>query len=263
MPRSAAALQQPAVVLFQIELGHFLASSHFNELVAMQTLAHVPFFKDVTDLDFERFDRRCNWRRCRSGEIVVDYEDESSDVYFIISGEVRILIRTQAGKEVILGETRAGQFFGEMSAIDGAKRSANVTALTNSEVCIMPTSVLWEIIFSSPTTCQKILRLLTGRVRELNARFAEHSIFDLKHRLYSELLRMAHPRPSRPDERAVTPPPFHHVLAARIGCRREQVTRELSAMAEEGLIEKTRGALILLQPRVLELRLNEAMREGG
>src|ERR1019366_10109001 len=47
------------------------------------------------------------------------------------------------------------------------------------------------------------------------------------------------------------------------GCRREQVTRELLAMAEEGLIEKTRGALILLQPLVLEKRLDEAMRERG
>ncbi|HEY8006514.1 MAG TPA: Crp/Fnr family transcriptional regulator [Methylocella sp.] len=229
----------------------------------MQTLARVPFFKDVADLDFERFDRRCNWRRYNGGETVVDFEDESSDVYFIISGEVRILIRTHAGKEIILGETKAGQFFGEMAAIDGAKRSANVTALTNSELCIMPTKVFREVIFASPTTCERILRLLTGRVRELNARLAEHSIFDLKHRLYSELLRMAHPRPGRPDERAVTPPPFHHVLAARIGCRREQVTRELSAMAEEGLIEKSRGALVLLQPHVLETRLNEAMREGG
>src|SRR5450631_1323453 len=223
------------------------------ELAAMQTLARVPFFKDVADLDFEQFDRRCNWRRYTGGETVVDFEDESSDVYFIISGEVRILIRTLARKEIILGETKAGQFFGEMAAIDGAKRSANVTALTNSEVCIMPTAVFWEVIFSSRTTCQKLLRLLTGRVRELNARYAEHSIFDLKHRLYAELLRMAHPRPGRPGERAVTPPPFHHVLAARIGCRREQVTRELSAMAEEGLIEKTRGALILLQPGVLEM----------
>jgi hypothetical protein len=107
------------------------------------------------------------------------------------------------------------------------------------------------------------LRLLTGRVRELNARLAEHSVFDLRHRLYSELLRMSHPRQGRPEERAVTPPPLHHVLAAWIGCRREQVTRELSAMAGEGLIERTRGALVLLQPQVLATRLNEAMREGG
>jgi CRP/FNR family transcriptional regulator, cyclic AMP receptor protein len=229
---------------------------------AMHTLAHVPFFKETADLDFSRFDRRCTWRHYKGEEIVVDYEDESSDVYFIISGEVRVLIRTAAGKEVILGEIKAGQFFGEMAAIDGAKRSANVTALTNSEVCIMPTNVFREMIFSSQTICERILRLLTGRVRELNARLTEHSIFDLKHRLYSELLRMAHPRQGRSDQRTVTPPPLHHVLAARIGCRREQVTRELSAMADEGLIEKTRGALVLLRPHAIETRLDEAMRDG-
>jgi DNA-binding transcriptional regulator YhcF (GntR family) len=53
------------------------------------------------------------------------------------------------------------------------------------------------------------------------------------------------------------------VLAARIGCRREQVTRELSSLAQEGLIEKTRGALVLLKPQVLETRLAEAMCEDG
>ena len=229
----------------------------------MQTLARVPFFKDIADLDFERFDRLCHWRRYNDGELVVDYEDESSDVYFIIAGEVRVLIRTVAGKEIILGESRAGQFFGEMTAIDGAKRSANVTALTKSELCIMPAHVFRELIFSSQAASERILRLLTGRIRELNARLAEHSIFDLKHRLYSELLRMAHVRPGKPAERVVTPPPFHHVLAARIGCRREQVTRELSALAQEGLIEKTRGALVLVKPAVLETRLADAMREGG
>ncbi len=74
---------------------------------------------------------------------------------------------------------------------------------------------------------------------------------------------MSNPRPGKPSEKTVTPPPFHHVLAARIGCRREQVTRELSAMAHDGLIEKTRGALVLLKPQVLEARLAEAMREDG
>ncbi len=229
----------------------------------MQTLARVPFFRDITDLELERHDRRCAWRRFDDGETIVDYEDETSDVYFIVSGEVRVLIRTQAGKEIILAEMRSGQFFGELAAIDGARRSANVTALTKTELCIMPAGVFRELIATSPTVCDRILRLLTGRVRELNARLAEHSIFDLKHRLYSELLRLAGPRPGRPNERTVTPPPYHHVLAARIGCRREQVTRELSAMAHEGLVEKTRGALVLLRPQVLEARLAEALREEG
>jgi CRP/FNR family transcriptional regulator, cyclic AMP receptor protein len=173
----------------------------------MQTLAQVPFFKDAADLDSSRFDRRCAWRRYRAEEIVVDYEDESSDVYFIVAGEVRVLIRTAAGREIILGDLKVGQFFGELAAIDGAKRSANVTALTSSEICIMPANVFREIIFSSSTICERVLRLLTGRVRELTARVTEHSVFDLKHRLYSELLRMAHPRLGRPAQRALAPPP--------------------------------------------------------
>jgi CRP-like cAMP-binding protein len=211
--------------------------------------SRIPFFKDVSDLDFEKFERRCLWRRFEEGETVVDYEDESSDVYFIIAGDVRVLIRTPAGKEIILAEMRPGEFFGELSAIDAVKRSANVTALTRSELCIMPAAVFRDIIFASRIACDKILRLLSGRV------------LDLKHRLYSELMRLSHPRTGRPGERAVTPPPYHHILAARIGCRREQVTRELSAMSTEGIIEKTRGALVILKPQVLQTRLQDALRE--
>lgn len=229
----------------------------------MQTLSQIAFFKDIQDIDFERFERRCSWKRYVSGEIIVDYEDETYDVFFIIAGEVRILIRTASGKELILADTRGGQFFGEMSAIDATKRSANVTSLTNSELCIMPGNVFRELIFASQTACEKILRLLTGRIRELNGRLTEHSVFDLKHRLYAELLRMSSVRPGKTQERVVSPPPFHHVLAARIGCRREQITRELSSLAQEGLIDKTRGALILLKPQILHQRLEEALGQGG
>ena len=228
-----------------------------------QTLARIPFFKDTTDVDFVQYDRRCNWKRYEDNETIVDFEDQTSDVYFILSGDVRVLIRTVAGKEVILAEMKAGQFVGEMSAIDSVARSANVTALTRSELCIMPASVFRELLFASRSTCEKVLRLLTGRIRESNARLTEYSVFDLKHRLYAELLRMSHPRAGHDGQRIVSPPPFHHVLAARIGCRREQVTRELSSLDHEGIVEKTRGGLVLVKPRTLETRLAEAMRSEG
>ncbi|MFN3890726.1 MAG: Crp/Fnr family transcriptional regulator [Beijerinckiaceae bacterium] len=226
----------------------------------MQTLARIPFFKDAGDIEFARFDRRCTWRRTEENEVVVDYEDTSSDVYFILTGEVRILIRTPAGKEIILAEMKAGQFFGELSAIDNVPRSANVTALTRGELCIMPATVFRELIFESRVICEKVLRLLTSRIRESNARLTEHSIFDIKHRLYSELLRLAHTRAGHDGQLIVSPPPFHHVLAARIGCRREQITRELSSLTQEGLVEKNRGGLVIVKPKVLQARLEEALR---
>ena len=110
----------------------------------MNTLARVAFFKDLPDLDFEKFDRRCIWKKVEPEASVVDYEDLTSDVFFIVTGSVRVLIRTAAGKEVILAEMQAGQYFGELAAIDGVGRSANVTALTRAELCLVPGAIFRE-----------------------------------------------------------------------------------------------------------------------
>lgn len=228
----------------------------------MARLEQVAFLKDA-GVDLAPFETRCRWRRFDTDEILVDFDDVSTDVYFLVSGDVRILIRTQAGKEVILGEMRGGQMFGELAAIDGVSRSANVTALTRGEVCVMPATVFREIVFAAPEIADRLLRLLTKRVRELNARLMEHAVLDLRHRLYSELLRLSTPRAGTANERVVTPPPYHHVLAARIGCRREQVTREFTTMTQEGLIERTRGALVIKRPEIFESRIAEAMRQDA
>src|SRR5215208_7021905 len=226
----------------------------------MARLAGLALLKEA-GIDLAPFETRSRWRRFEPDEILVDFDDLSTDVYFLLSGEVRILIRTPSGKEIIFGEMRGGQYFGELAAIDGVKRSANVTALTRGEVCIMSAAVFRELVLSTPALADRLLRLLAGRVRELNARLMEHSVLDLRHRLYSELLRLSVPRAAAGNERVVTPPPYHHVLAARIGCRREQVTREFTTMSQEALIERTRGALVLKRPDVFERRIAEAMRE--
>lgn len=227
----------------------------------MARLVGIALFKDA-GIDLTPFEARSRWRRFEPDEILVDFDDLSTDVYFLMSGEVRILIRTQSGKEVIFGEMRGGQYFGELAALDGIKRSANVTALTRGEACIMSSAVFREIVFSSRPVADRLFRLLTGRVRELNARLMEQAVLDIRHRLYSELLRLSLPRAGHGTERVVTPPPYHHVMAARIGCRREQVTREFTTLGNEHLIEKTRGAIVLKKPHVLEQRIAEALRES-
>lgn len=225
----------------------------------MSVFDGIPFFAGLDRARAESVGRQCVRKRYSEGELVLDFDDPSTDVYFIVSGDVRVLVRTAAGKEMILGDFGAGKFFGEMAAIDGAKRSANVTALTNAELLLVPPSVFKEIALHSSEISERLLRLLTSRVRELNVRLFERSVLDLRHRLYSELLRMSAPRKGHDGQAIVSPPPFQHDLAARIGCRREQVSRELGAMAEEGLAEKVRGGLVLLRPSVLEKRVKDAM----
>jgi len=228
----------------------------------MARLANVHLFKGL-DLDLAPFEARSNWRRFDPNEVLVDFDELSTDVYFLLSGEVRVLMRTASGREVILNEMKPGEVFGELAALDGIKRSANVTALTRGEACVMPAAVFKELLFANRPVAERLFCLMASRLRELNAKFMEQTVLDLRHRLYSELLRLSVPRSDKTGERVITPPPFHHIVAARIGCRREQITREFTMMTQEGLIERTRGALILRRPEVLQARVAEAMREDA
>lgn len=225
----------------------------------MGRLTGIKLFKGL-EIDLTPFESRANWRRFDPEEVLVDFDEPSTDVYFLLSGEVRVLMRTASGKEVILHEMKPGDLFGELAALDGVPRSANVTALTRGEACVMPASVFKKMLFSHQPVAERLFCLMASRIRELNARFMEQTVLDLRHRLYSELLRLSSPRQDKSGERVITPPPFHHIVAARIGCRREQITREFTMLTQEGLIERTRGALILRQPDVLKERVAEAFR---
>jgi CRP/FNR family transcriptional regulator, cyclic AMP receptor protein len=80
----------------------------------MGSLDRALFFRDA-GIDLSNFEKRCTFRKYDENAVVIDFEDASADVYFILSGDVRVLVRTAAGKEIILGEMRAGQFFGELA----------------------------------------------------------------------------------------------------------------------------------------------------
>ena len=61
----------------------------------------IPFFVGLDPTRGEQLARQCVRRRYAEHELVLDFDDPSTDVYFIVSGDVRVLIRTAAGKEMI------------------------------------------------------------------------------------------------------------------------------------------------------------------
>jgi len=225
----------------------------------MDELRAIPLFKDLTDERAKAVAARCLWRTYDTNELIIDYEDESDEVHFILSGKCRVLFRSPTGREIILGELGEGTYFGELAAIDGTRRSANVTAMHRSRLCIMPGRLFMDLATEVPSVSRHMLANLAHLIRGLNARLAEHSFLQTKERLYAELIRQSKPRTGHDGQRIVSPPPFHHDLANRIGCRREVVSRELSALSKAGLTEKSRGGLILCDPGELNRRISKAM----
>lgn len=223
------------------------------ELAAARIL-ELPILRDAAPAAAARAAARAKWRSYGAGALILDVDDPSSDVYFILDGAVRVQMRTPGGRELILTEIQAGGLFGEIAAIDGAPRTANVTALAPSRLCILPAECFLDAACSTPAACLALLRHTTEILRRQSRRVLEREALPVRARLCAELLRLSRPRAGAAagPARVVSPPPAQHDLAARIGARREVVSRELGEMARQGLIEKARGGIVIPDPGRLQ-----------
>jgi CRP/FNR family cyclic AMP-dependent transcriptional regulator len=222
-----------------------------------ETLARIPLFNSLSVRTIEDLDGRCIWRRASENECILDYRDGGADVYFVVQGHVRVLIRTTSGKESLLRDIRDGEFFGELAAIDGQPRSAAIVAITDTIIARMPPTTFRDVVHRHPDVCDQLLILLASQVRMLANRVNEFSALDVRARIRAELLRLS--RPTGDNKSVISPPPTHAELAARVSTHREAVTRELNSLERAGLLERRRGALVLLDSAHLA-RLIEATR---
>ena len=225
-------------------------------------LGALPLFHSADAATLARVAVHAGWRSFEADQVVLDFGEASTDVFLIAEGGLRVVMRTHLGQEVILGDMSAGEIFGQIAAIDNAPRSANVTALSRTRLCQMPGQVFLDAVFACPVVCHRVLRGLAGLVRLQSERLLEFAVLPVRQRLLAELLRLSRERPGDGGSpggtgaRVVSPPPPQHVLAARIGARREAVSRELSALARAGLIRTTRGAIVLADPAALRAELD-------
>lgn len=222
----------------------------------MSDISDIALFASLSEASRKRHAPVLAWRTVGQNELVIDIDDTSTDVLFVVSGLVRVIHRAENGKQVILGELGPGAVFGEMAAIDGVPRSASVTTLEPTRLATMPASAFMDILVSEPDVCRDVLAMLTRRIRTLNRQLSEHAYLTAVERLYAELLRLSHIRTGHAGQRAISPPPTQQELAERIGSRREVVSRALSALEKDKLVEKTRGALVLLDPGELNRRIS-------
>jgi CRP-like cAMP-binding protein len=223
-----------------------------------ETLAKVSLFRSLDAAAITQLDSQCSWRRAPRNAWIIGYQEASNDVFFIVSGTVRVRIQSVSGRDILLREIGAGEFFGELAAIDNQPRSSGIVAVTDVTIARMPASVFRSVLHKYPDACDQLLALLAGQVRRLSNRVNEYSTLDVRHRIYAELLRLARPQPGRPEQGLISPPPAHGEIAARVSTRREAVAREVKALERTGLVERRRGAIVLTDTGRLRRLLEEA-----
>ena len=212
---------------------------------AKQSLAGVGLFAGLTDDQRAAVAKRCRWRKYCVGEEVIGYADHTTDLFFVATGSARVTFFTKAGKQISFRDVCAGEFIGELAAIDGQTRSASVVALTDSLLATMSASAFWEIVAEHPPVQRALLEHLAHQVRFLTGRVIEYGALDVNGRIHAELLRMARAHMTGANTAEIAPVPTHAELAARVSTHREAVTRELNYLARADVIERHPGRMVI------------------
>ena len=184
-------------------------------------------------------------RRFRRGETIFHAGDPGDALFIVAEGAVKITIPSDDGSEpAILTTIGPGGFFGELSLLDGAARSATAVALDAVEAHVLRRDTFERLVDAEPALRQALLLALASEIRRLTAQVEDLHFLDLPGRLARHLLRSAAMAagqdPSVPDmlvgEHRLPWPYTQAELAGMIGGSRQSVNRLLSDLIAEDLL---------------------------
>ena len=122
----------------------------------------------------------------------------------------------------------------------------------------MPSETFNDLLVEHPVLALKVMKEMVGVIRTLNERVVEFSTLGVKDRIHAELLRLAQAGRIVEGSGRISPPPTHAEIAARISTHREAVTRELKKLEREGIIEKTKGSIVIVDIEKFEKVVSNA-----
>lgn len=224
-----------------------------------EILKNVPLFAGLGEDALAALAARLRRRKIPPGTPIVYKGDSAGPLYLIASGRVKVHEATLSGDEVIHNVLGAGNFFGEMSLLDGGPRSADVSTLQATELLLLEGEALRETIQEQPAVAWTLLRILSQRLRDQNDRAEMLMTRDVAGRVADQLLKLAQSQGTLlSDGKSIRLDVSltQSDIAALIGATRERVSRALTAFRKSGAItwDKDGGHWIIRNKAALAKR---------
>ncbi|MCK5879285.1 MAG: Crp/Fnr family transcriptional regulator [Holophagae bacterium] len=217
-----------------------------TELMKLELIRKILIFSDLEDDNLRDVLHHCREINVDKGEVIVSENTPGDALYVIVGGEVKVTMISNEGKEIILSTLQAGDFFGEMSLLDGSTRSANVISISSSSLLKLSRADFLNQILPNPDIAAGILAVLSRRLRAANERIINLISLDAFDRLARYFQKEAAVK-GRPliDGSVVFERLPQSDIAATIGSSRETVTRMIREMVELGYIAVSGRSIIL------------------
>lgn len=201
-------------------------------------LRFVPLFAELEDETLDMISELGKNRMYEKDSIIFTEQDNGLALFIIVKGKVKVSRESDDGREVILTILADSDFFGEMALLDGLNRSANVTAIEESELFIIQREDFLKLLYDHPEVSIALLQELTKRIRSADMKIKSLSLKDAEGKVATVILQLADDLGKiRQGVVEIEKLPFQHDLANMAGTSRETISRTLHSFAKKGLIE--------------------------
>ncbi len=190
--------------------------------------------------------KRARITRFGKGEAIYRRGEPGDSLMIVLSGRIKISNITGEAREVVLNFLGEGDLNGELAALDGKGRSADATALETTEVAVLYRRDLIPILERHPQALMSVVAVLCEKLRMTSA-MVEHGLLQMAGKAAGGLLRLAklHGRQTR-DGLLIDIKLSQKDLGGYLGMSRENTSRELARLRDEGLIRMDGSRILIL-----------------
>jgi CRP-like cAMP-binding protein len=209
-------------------------------------LKYIPLFSELSDDDLREIVKLAVRQVYKKDNMILIEEEIGSTMFIILDGRVKISRISDDGREVILSILSEGDFFGEMSILDGQNRSANVVTLDDSKIMVIRREDFLQMLHDYPQIAINLLKELAQRLRRSDAQIKSLSLQNATGKVASTLLRIADDSGKIHLGQVEIPRlPPQQDLANMAGTSRETISRVLKALTKQGYLRKEGSRLII------------------
>ncbi len=217
-------------------------------------LKGVDLFSPLTDAQLGTIANLAVEKSFAKNDVILMEDDPSNQSFFLIAkGQVKVTLTSEDGREAQLAALVEGDFFGEMSLLDGEPRSATVKSVTPSRLLTIRRDDFLEALRKHPDLALALLGEMSRRLRKSNRQISSLALMKAYGRVASTLLQLMEERGVRTktqDGRPITvirDRPTQQVLAEMAGTTRETISRMFKEMERRGVIAASGKDLFILQ----------------
>ena len=208
-------------------------------------VSNLSLFSGISPRQLAAVAKHCWTLSARRGDTLISRDERLAGVYALAYGSVKLALRSADREERVLRLVGAGQTFGEAAALLGRASRYEARALVESRLIVIPSATIFSLLDRDPRFARNMVKRLAGRTLELLAELETATMRRGSQRLASYLDSLA-----KPDAAAgsctVHLPVSKTLVAARLGVKKETLSRLLRQFADEGVIAVSRREIAIL-----------------